>query len=127
MVGGIASVGLSLETPFAQQMKDLDSYIMEKVVDYLWARSDVYWHKGEYEKVVKLNKIIVTLDPSFVEAYLNSSWLLESMGKEEEALQWLLSAETRCPCWEVYHDLGMYYYKRGNYKGSRKTLRESLP
>lgn len=125
VVGGIASVGLSLEPPFTQQMKDLDSYIVEKVVDYLWARSDVYWHKGEYEKVVKLNKMIVLLDPSFVEAYLTSSWLLESMGNEKEALQWLLSAETRCPCWEVYQDLGMYYYKRKDYKEAEKHFEKA--
>jgi tetratricopeptide (TPR) repeat protein len=61
----------------------------ETPVDYFWRKSDEAFHAGDYPRAIGLHRAIVALDPTQVESYGVGSWLLWSMGKPEEALQFL--------------------------------------
>lgn len=97
----------------------------DQFVDYLWERSDDCWHQGEYEYCLKINRLIVILDPSFAEAYLTASWLSDSLGREEEAENWLKEAVGKAPCWESYSDLGLFYLNRKDYLKAEENYKKA--
>lgn len=98
----------------------------EQFVDYLWERSDDCWHEGEYDYCIKINRLIVILDPSFVEAYLTSAWLADSMGREKEAEGWLKEAVEKAPGWESYSDIGLFYLNRKDYKKAEEFYSKAV-
>lgn len=44
--------------------------------NFVWMQVDRYWHQGQLHRMVPLMKTCVTLDPSFVDAYLLGAWHL---------------------------------------------------
>jgi tetratricopeptide (TPR) repeat protein len=109
----------------SKEMKQPLLSLRDNFVDYLWARSDDCWHEGEYDYCIKINRLIVTLDPSFVDAYLTSAWLADSMGREEEAKGWLEEAVKKAPSWESYSDIGLFYLRRKEYKKAEEYYRKA--
>ena len=57
----------------------------ESNVDYFWRKSDEAFHAGDYPRAVQLHRAIVALDPSDVDSYGVAAWLLWSMGKTQDA------------------------------------------
>ena len=53
--------------------------------DYLWRRSDVAFHAGDYPRAIDLHRAIVTVDPTDTESYGVGAWLLWSLDKKDEA------------------------------------------
>lgn len=61
----------------------------ESPVDAFWRKSDEAFHAGNYPLAVGFHRKIVALDPHDVESYSVASWLLWSMGKSGDALQFI--------------------------------------
>jgi tetratricopeptide (TPR) repeat protein len=61
----------------------------ETLVDYLFRKSDQAFHDGDYERAIKLHRAIVTIDPTETESYSLGAWLLWSLGRPDEAVQFL--------------------------------------
>jgi tetratricopeptide (TPR) repeat protein len=90
--------------------------IVDNVVDRLWDRADWYWHEGRYEERVAVDRLIIRMDPHFIEPYGTAGWLLESLGRDQEALALYRQAVAAVPGrWETHQDLGMYYYQHKDY------------
>ena len=59
--------------------------ICSRVTDELWQNTDRYWHKGDYNRDIALIRVVVSIDPSFTEAYSTGAWLIWSMGDSSAA------------------------------------------
>src|SRR5438874_1961402 len=90
--------------------------ILDDIVDRLWTRGDWYWHEGRYEERVALDRLVIRMEPRFAEAYGTAGWLLESLGRDQEALALYRQGVTAVPDrWETYQDLGMFLYQHKEY------------
>lgn len=107
--------------------------ILDNVVDRLWDRGDWYWHEGRYEERVALDRLIIRMDPHFIEPYGTAGWLLESRGRDQEALALYRQATIAAPeRWETHQDLGMFYYQHKEYAAAagefqRGTQQQGAP
>jgi tetratricopeptide (TPR) repeat protein len=98
--------------------------VLDEVVDRLWTRADWYWHEGRYEERVAVDRMILTMQPRFVEAYGTAGWLLESLGRDNEALSLYRQAVAVAPeRWDTHHDLAMYYYQHKEYAAAAAAFR----
>lgn len=82
----------------------------EQIVDALWKQSDVKFHAGDYPGAVALHRKIVALEPTDTESYSVASWLLWSLGKKDDAMQFIqkgLSANPKNA--EMWDDAGQHY------------------
>lgn len=59
--------------------------IADDVVRRLYIVSDLHWHKGEYVRLVNVNRMIIAAKPTFVGPYIDAGWLLWSMNRNDEA------------------------------------------
>jgi tetratricopeptide (TPR) repeat protein len=100
--------------------------ILDDVVDRLWDRADWYWHEGRYEERVALDRLIIRMEPGFIEPYGTAGWLLESLGRDQEALALYRQAVATVPeRWETHHDLAMFYYQHKDYPAAAGEFREA--
>ena len=61
----------------------------ETTVDYFWRKSDEAFHAGDYPRAVGLHRAIVALDPTEIESWSVGSWLIWSLGKPAEAVEFI--------------------------------------
>jgi len=76
--------------------------------------SDWWWHRGVYDQVIRANDVVTFLDPTAVEQYTNSAWLLWSMGRTAEAIgeyHRCIRQNPNDP--HGYYYLGAYYLQHG--------------
>jgi Flp pilus assembly protein TadD len=98
--------------------------VLGEVVDRLWSRGDFYWHEGRYEERVALDRLLIRMEPRFIEPYGTAGWLLDSMDRDEEALDLYRQAVAVAPQrWETHHDLGMFYYQHKEYPAAANAFR----
>jgi tetratricopeptide (TPR) repeat protein len=82
----------------------------ESNTDYLWRKSDQAFHDGDYERAVALHRAIVVLDPADFESYSVAAWLLWSMGRGDDAMQFLGQGLKANPNeWEMWDAAGQHY------------------
>ncbi len=82
----------------------------DQIVDGLWKQSDAKFHKGDYLGAVALHRKIVALEPTDVESYSVASWLLWSLKKPADAVQFIqlgLKANPKDP--EMWDAAGQHY------------------
>ena len=97
--------------------------ILDDVVDRLWDRADWYWHEGRYEERVAVDRLIIRMEPGFIEPYGTAGWLLESLGRNQEALALYRQAVATVPNrWETHQDLAMYYYEQKDYPAAAREF-----
>ncbi|OIO92826.1 MAG: hypothetical protein AUJ92_13430 [Armatimonadetes bacterium CG2_30_59_28] len=99
----------------------------DDVMDLLWRRSDGYFHEGDYANAIRLHRVIVQFEPDFTEAYSVGAWLIESLGREKEALAFLkegLSKNTAS--YHLYFEIGFFYFKRKEYADARNYFAEAI-
>lgn len=99
----------------------------DDVLDLLWRKSDYYFHEGDYENAIRLHRLIVDFEPDFTEAYSVGAWLLESLGREKEGLQFLeqgLAANRKV--YDLYFELGFYYFKRQDFQKAREYFSDAV-
>lgn len=96
--------------------------VVDDVLNRLWVVTDEHWHKGEYNHIINLNRLIVAGQPNRVDAYANSGWLLWSMDRDEEAVSiYELGVKANPDTFFMYDEMGMYYADR------KKDWAKALP
>jgi tetratricopeptide (TPR) repeat protein len=87
--------------------------IADDITNDLIVLSDAHWHKGEYNHVVNLLRMVVAGQPDNVEIYGNAGWLLWSMNKDPEAVALYEQGIKANPnTYYMYDELGFYYFNR---------------
>jgi tetratricopeptide (TPR) repeat protein len=82
----------------------------ETTVDYFWRKSDEAFHAGDYERAIGCHKAIVVLKPDEIESYSVGAWLLWSLGKGDEALEFIDRGLKKNPDnWEMWEAAGQQY------------------
>ncbi|HEX9996187.1 MAG TPA: hypothetical protein VGB45_03520 [Abditibacterium sp.] len=92
----IVSPGLVLaETPHDESVPHVHAPAKsskdETPVDYFWRKSDEAFHAGDYPRAIGLHRAITALDPTEIESFSVGSWLLWSLGKPAEAIEFIQS------------------------------------
>jgi tetratricopeptide (TPR) repeat protein len=111
------------QTKFSGYDKDQVDGILDAVIDSLQDKTDVYWHHGDYPRIVSLDRVIVEIDPKFTEPYSTGGWLMESLGdlKDAEAF-YQLGVERNKETSYLYYQLSAFYYNTlKDYKRSVKV------
>lgn len=71
---------------------------------------DNHFHKGEYNHIVNLERIVVQGEPGDYHAYEDSAWLLWSMTRNDDAIAFLKQGLKANPdTFELYDELGSHY------------------
>lgn len=99
----------------------------ESPVDYFWRKSDEAFHAGDYPRAVGLHRAIVALDPSDVESYSVGAWLLWSLGKPDEAVQFLqvgLKANPKDP--EMWDAAAQHYDLQKRFTDSESAYAKAV-
>ena len=115
LLGGMASTGHAQESAPATPDSHAatargDGKPEESNVDYFWRKSDEAFHAGDYERAINCHKAIVALDPSQIESYSVGSWLLWSLGRGDEAIQFIQRGLKANPTnWEMWDEAGKEY------------------
>jgi tetratricopeptide (TPR) repeat protein len=87
------------------------SGITSRVVDDLWSRTDYWWKRGEYRRIIAVDRVITEADPGFLEPYSTGGWLMESMGDNADAEKYYRLGATRNPEKSyIWFNLGFFYY-----------------
>ncbi|HEY3330530.1 MAG TPA: tetratricopeptide repeat protein [Capsulimonadaceae bacterium] len=85
--------------------------VISATVDALWARTDYYWHRGDYPRIVGLDRVITEADPKFMEPYSTGGWLLESMGRVQEAEEYYrLGVDRNTDSAYMYYNISIFYF-----------------
>ena len=100
--------------------------ILARVVDDLSARRDGYWHRGDYPRVIALDRIITQADPHFLECYETGGWLMESLGDLADAEAYYRQGVANNPrTSESYFHLGFFYFNaRHDYRQAANIFRQ---
>ena len=97
--------------PSAAQQQVQANGIVSGVVDTLWNQTDTYWHGGDYPRIVALDRIITEADPQFLEAYSTGGWLMDSLGRTQDAEAYYTLGTRNNPHAEyAYWNLGFFYF-----------------
>lgn len=106
---GAAQIAASVSAP-GYDPNQVDG-ILDAVVDDLWAKTDEYWHLGDYPRIVDLDRIIVEIDPTFMEPYSVGGWLMESMGDLKNAEKFYTLGAVCNPTHSyLYYNLVAFYF-----------------
>jgi pentatricopeptide repeat protein len=85
--------------------------ILSSVVDHLWSQTDDYFHDGDFPRIVALMRIIVSIDPHFVDAFNTGAWIMWSMGDDNDATAFYQQDVQSNPLdSDAYYDYGFFLY-----------------
>ncbi len=114
--------------PTAVQQQIQASGIVSSVVDKLWDQTDRYWHGGDYPRIIALDRIITEADPQFLEAYSNGGWLMESLGRTQDAeAYYMLGVRNNSRSEYAYRNLGFFYFStKHNYSAAAQAFRHAV-
>lgn len=98
--------------------------IVGSVADKLWRQTDEYWHRGDYPRIVALDRIITQADPQFLEAYSTGGWLMDSLGRTQDAeAYYRLGTQNNPHAAYAYSNLGFFYFNTThNYKAASQAF-----
>src|SRR5687768_11192499 len=48
--------------------------VRQLAASLLWIRTDDYFHRGEYKPILRLVKLITTIDPHQIDVYATGAW-----------------------------------------------------
>lgn len=95
--------------------------IVAAACDRMSAITDAHWHKGEYNHIIRLCRVVVSGEPDAITAYSDAAWLLWSLGRDSEAVQLYEAGLKANPAtYQFYHEIGYYYFN--HVKDYRKAL-----
>ncbi len=77
--------------------KDLADVILANTMENLSEGADEHFHKGEWNHVINIHRVIVQGEPWRVESYSNCAWLLWSSDRNDQALAFLKQGITANP------------------------------
>ncbi len=85
--------------------------ILSGAADKLWAQNDVYWHAGDYPRIIALDRIIVQVEPQFIECYTTAAWLMWSDGADADAEAFYKQCIHNNPGTSLaYYDYGFFLF-----------------
>lgn len=85
--------------------------VVAGVVDRLWNQGDVYWHAGDYPRIIALDRIVTQADPQFLEAYATGGWLMDSLCRTDDAeAYYTLGARNNPHSAYASWNLGLFYF-----------------
>lgn len=86
-----------------------------------------YAARGEYEKAAREFELCLAIDPAYAEALSDLGRLSERDGRKAEAIaRYRQSVQKRVDFFEGLHNLGLAYYKAGDYAAAVKTLEKAV-
>jgi tetratricopeptide (TPR) repeat protein len=118
----------------APRLHDTPENVNEDLVTWMHRKADRYFHDGDYDGSLNCWRLIMILDPHFLEAYEVSWWLLWSLavsaeqdGKKDEAAQFHGRAVEVLErgilynpnVYDIYAEAGQYYMVTKNYDKAR--------
>ncbi|MDQ3815344.1 MAG: tetratricopeptide repeat protein [Armatimonadota bacterium] len=110
-------------TPIAQPPNPRE----ETNVEYFWRKSDEAFHLGDYERAIGLHKAIVALDPGDVESYGVGAWLLWSLGRGDEAVEFIGRGLKANPDdWEMWNEAGVQYDFQKRLREAQEAYAQAL-
>ncbi|MCM8829414.1 MAG: hypothetical protein NC824_00205 [Candidatus Omnitrophica bacterium] len=141
---------LIISTPFASEIEislphqaalDLCSYpsVKEGVVDLLYVYLDNLWHRGRYDRIFPVLKLITSISPAEVEAWVLGGWFLingiapKLSGKQkgkviDYAIEFMKKGIEANPQDErLYMELAMYYYTMKDYNKALHYIEKIEP
>lgn len=87
--------------------------ILDDVTEGLVEMTDRHFHKGEYNHIVHLCRMVVAAHPQDTESYSNAGYLLWSMNRDAEAIAlYELGLKNNPNTFFMYDELGQYYAMR---------------
>lgn len=90
--------------------RDLADVILTDTLDEIWHDCDEHFHKGEWNHVINLNRLIVEAKPDQVEAYDNCAWLLWSSDRNDQGIAFLKQGIANNPkSYYLLDALGTHY------------------
>ena len=113
--------------PVASQQVQANG-IVAGVVDKLWTQTDVYWHRGDYPRIIALDRIITQADPQFLEAYATGGWLMDSLGRTQDAQAYYTLGTRNNPRAEyAFWNLGFFYFNTAHdYPAAAQAFRSAV-
>ena len=99
--------------------------IVAGVVDRLWNQGDQYWHAGDYPRIIALDRLVTQADPQFLEAYATGGWLMDSLGRTDDAQAfYALGVRNNPRSAYASWNLGMFYFTtRHDYPAAALALK----
>lgn len=107
--------------------------------DILWLRTDMYFHQGQWYKVLPLYRTITFLQPHFIQAWSVAGWHLAyniyHEAREEDKPKWLEAGLNflkegiiyNPDQYELYFETGWtYFHKAQNYDEAIKYFRRAI-
>ena len=97
------------------------------LTDYLWRRSDVAFHAGDYPRAIELHRAIVAVDPTDTESYSVGAWLLWSSDKRAEADAFIAEGLKNNPDnWEMWDAAAKQYGLEKDYPQERDAYARAV-
>lgn len=127
----VVSAGLLLATPGLPQRHEVAlgfcviTSLDQPVTDILWLRVDDLWHRGEYEEIFPILRLLTRLDPNDLQAWELGAWFLSHalgprlQGRKEEmeelSRRFLEEGIRRNPDHYLLHwEMAYLLYRRGD-------------
>ena len=100
--------------------------ILGGAVDKMWRQTDNYWHNGDYPRIVALDRIITEADPQFLEAYSTGGWLMDSLGRTQDAqAYYTLGTKNNPHAAYAFWTLGFFYFNTAHdYPAAARAFRK---
>ncbi|MDD3146007.1 MAG: hypothetical protein PHD82_01785 [Candidatus Riflebacteria bacterium] len=100
----------------------------ELAANILWIQMDADSHRGLWHRVEVALELIPALDPTFIDAYLLRSFLLDTyLGRHDEALQILENAVKQVPYRiELWQQIGIFCLNHSGRHGPTRRLPRAL-
>lgn len=121
-----ASQDPSITPGFVLLLRELG--FAELAANLLWIQMDADSHRGLWHRVEVALELIPALDPTFIDAYLLRSFLLdEYMKKHDEALQILENAVKQVPNRiELWQQIGIFCLNHSGRHGPKRRFERAL-
>ena len=96
-------------TPKAAE-SELADVILAQAMENIWIGGDAFFHRGEWNHNINLNRIIVQAEPWRDECFSNSAYLLWSSDRNEQAIAFLKQGIAVNPkSYPLLDELGYHY------------------
>lgn len=107
--------------------------------DILWLRTDMYFHMGQWYKILPIYRTITFLQPHFIQAWSVAGWHMAyniyHEAKDEDKPKWLEAGlnflkegiDNNPHRYELYFETGWtYFHKAKNYDEAIKYFRRAI-
>lgn len=94
--------------------------------DDLWEQTDVFWHRGEYDRCVATCRLITQIDPHDIEAYDDAAWLMQNSFHDDQAEAFLLEGlKQNSDSFKMYFYVGYFYYMHIRFEDAIKYFEQA--